>query len=125
MTKKLGSGKLVAGHPSVWATEKDLKKYYRQLDTVEVEEWAKGLKATYKPCPEHESIHRMRACMAVLYHYFPRQTAAKKTSKYKAYSNDQLVQLATENGVLYEASEDDRITRMRVIMALRAAKVIE
>jgi len=125
MAKKLGSGKLVAGHPSVWSEEKELKKYYKQLDTEEIEDWAKGLKETFKPCPEQPSIHRMRAAMAVLYHYFPRETKAKKTSKYKELKLEQLVAMADEHNVPVEVCDDERIMRMRLIMALRASKVIE
>lgn len=117
--------KLVAGHPTEWKDEKALKKYYKSLDTEEVIEWGKALGVTFKPCPDSEAIHRMRACMAILYHFFPKEAKPKKESPYKKYSLEDLIQMAAEKDVPYEPTDDQRILRMRVIMALRAAKVIE
>ena len=122
-TKQLNT--TVAGHPTVWESEKALKKYYKALTTEQVEKWVEALGLTFKPCPESEAIHRMRACMAILYHFFPRQEKPKKESKYKQYSTEQLLDMAINNDVVFEPCEDPRILRMRAIMALRAAKVID
>ena len=62
--------------------------------------------------------------MAILYKHFPRQTAPKKESKYAQYSLEDLVTLASEHDVVVELCDDERILRMRLIMSLRACKVI-
>ncbi len=114
------------GYPEVGmvADEKSLQKFYKQLDTAQVEEWVALEGLTFKPCPEQPAIHRMRACMAVLRLHFPVEVKAKKESPYKKYTTEDLVQMALDNSVAFEPSDDDRIMRMRAIMALRANKVI-
>lgn len=114
------------GFPEVggFEDEKSLQKFYKQLDTEQLESWCELEGVTFKACLEQPPIHRMRAAMAILYHHFPKESAPKKESPYKAYTTEQLVQLALENDVVFEACEDDRILRMRAIMALRAHKVI-
>lgn len=110
-------------HPSKFDSEKDLKKYYKKLTTSEVEAWVTSFNGEFKPS-EDASIHRMRACMAVLYHFFPKQTAPKKQSKYSTYSLEDLVSMAADNNVPVEVTDDERILRMRTIMALRAHGII-
>ena len=114
------------GYPEVgtFADEKALKKFYKQLTIEEVEYWATLEGLTFKACPEQPAIHRMRACMAILYKHFPKETAPKKESPYKSYTTESLVQMALDNEVAFEACEDERILRMRAIMALRANKVL-
>lgn len=121
MTKK--SVKAVVSHPSKWADESALKKYYKKLDTSEVIKWVEELGCTFKESTD-QSIHRMRACMAVLYHFFPKEVKAKKQSKYSEYTLEQLVTLAADRNIPVEVCEDERILRMRTIMALRAHQVI-
>ena len=75
-------------------------------------------------CPEQPAIHRMRVCMSILYLHFPKEVAPKKESPYKQYTTEDLVQMALDNEVAFEPSSDERILRMRAIMALRANKVI-
>lgn len=115
-----------SGYPEVgsFADEKSLQKFYKQLDTPTLEDWAKLEGLEYKACPDSEAIHRMRVCMAILYHNFPKQSAPKKESKYASYSLESLVNLAAENDVAVEMCDDERILRMRLIMGLRANKVI-
>ena len=114
------------GYPEVgqFADEKSLQKFYKQLDTAQVEEWVTLEGLTFKACPEQPAIHRMRACMAILRSHFPVEVKAKKESPYKKYSTEDLVQLALDNSVAFEPAEDERILRMRAIMALRANKII-
>ena len=114
------------GYPEVgqFADEKSLQKFYRQMSTEDVEKWVELEGLTFKACPEQAPIHRMRACMAILRLHFPKEDKAKKESPYKQYTTEQLVQMALDNEVAFEASDDDRILRMRAIMALRANKVI-
>lgn len=133
MAKKTASGKVNAvefvvknGYPEVgtFKEEKELQKFYKQLETSHLMEWATLEGLTWKPCYESEAINRMRVAMAILYKHFPRQTAPKKESKYAVYTLEDLVNLASEHDVPVEMTDDDRILRMRLIMALRASKVI-
>ena len=108
-----------------FADEKSLQKFYKQLDIEQLEDWASLEGLEYKACPDSEPIHRMRVCMAILYKHFPKVPAkAKSKSKYADYTLEQLISLAIDNDVAVETTDDDRIMRMRVIMSLRAAKVI-
>lgn len=115
------------GYPTVGLFEEDkaLKKFYKQLPTEVLEDWCAKEGLEYNACPDNESIHRMRVAMAILYLHFPKETKAKKKSKYADYTLEQLVELALDNGVVVEDTDDMRIMRMRLIMALRAHKVIE
>lgn len=108
----------------VWDDKKGLQKFYKKLDTTALEKWAIELGATYNPCEDNEAIHRMRVAMSILYHYFPKETKAKPESPYKKYTTEQLVDLALEHDVAVESTDDMRILRMRLIMGLRANKVI-
>lgn len=127
ITGKVNAPEFVAkhGYPEVgqFDVEKSMQKFYKQLDTAVLEDWAKLEGVEYK-ASDNEAIHRMRVCMALLYKHFPRPAAPKKESKYASYSLEDLVNMATENDVAVEMSDDDRIMRMRLIMALRANKVI-
>ena len=115
------------GYPEVgmFKDKKDLQKFYKQLDTATLEDWASIEGLEYKPCENSEPIHRMRVAMAILYLHFPKQSSTKKESPYKQYSTEQLIEMAIDNSVEVEPTEDMRIMRMRTIMALRDAKVID
>lgn len=118
--------KSVGGYPEVgsFADEKSLQKFYKQLDTVQLEDWANLEGLEFKACPEQAPIHRMRVAMAILYKHFPKVTTPKAESPYKKYTTEALVQMAIDGEVAFEVCEDERILRMRAIMALRANKVI-
>ena len=103
--------------------QEELKKFYKHLTDAQLEEWLSLEGLEFTPS-ESEPINRMRMCMAILYDRFPRQTKAKEKSKYADYDTDELVQMALDNDVAFEPTEDKRILRMRAIMALRDAKVI-
>jgi len=104
-----------------FATDKDLKKFYKKLTDAQITEWLELEGITYK-ASEHEAINRMRMCMAILYYHFPKPEAkGKKNSKYADLTTEQLVAMAAEAEVEYKDSDDNRILRMRVIMALREA----
>lgn len=116
------------GYPEVgqFEDQKTLQKFYKQLDMESLEEWASIEGLEYKACLDSEPIHRMRLCMAILYKHFPKvSTSTKKKSKYADYTLEQLVGLAVDHDVAVEPTDDERILRMRVIMSLRASKIID
>jgi hypothetical protein len=106
--------------------EKYLKRFYKQLDDSQLDEWI-GLEGlTYKSC-EHESINRMRKCMAILELHFPKKpkTNTKSKSKYSQYSTEELVAMANKHGLPVKDSKgSDQILRMYTIMELRKAGLI-
>lgn len=113
------------GYPEVglFAEKKALQKFYKQLEMAQIDEWVALEGLEYKES-DSEPINRMRACMAILYKHFPKEPSKKKESPYKAYTTEQLIEMAIDNSVEVEPTEDMRIMRMRTIMALREAKVI-
>jgi len=115
-----------SGYPEVghFTEEKDLQKFYKQLDDAMLLEWVKLEGLEYKECLESAAINRMRMAMAILYKHFPRKPAAKKESKYAQYTLEDLVEMASEHDLAIEMCEDERILRMRLIMGLRAYKII-
>lgn len=137
MSKKVNSinGKVNAvdyisenGYPEVgtFVDQKVLQKFYKQLDTAVLEDWASLEGLEYKACPDSEPIHRMRVAMAILYKHFPKAPSAnKKKSKYGEYTTEYLIKLALDNSVPVEVTDNDQIMRMRVIMALRAHGLLE
>ena len=90
---------------------------------------ARSLNVTWK-VSGHVSIDRMRVALA-LHHYFfpsnfkPKSESKKKPTKYGDFSNDQLFDMAKKNKISWVASDNDQINRMRVIMALKAANILE
>lgn len=106
--------------------EKYLKKFYKQLSDEQLDEWV-GLEGlSYKTC-EHESINRMRKCMAILELHFPKKPKAntKSKSKYSQYSTEELVAMANKHGLPVKDSKgSDQILRMYTIMELRKAGLI-
>lgn len=129
--KKVNKDAVVAymkehGYPEVgtFTDQKMLQKFYKHLTIEELEGWVELEGLEVKPT-DSEAIYRMRLCMAVLYHHFPKAPAKKKASKYAEYTLEHLVQLAVDGSVPVEMCDDERILRMRLIMALRAHKVIE
>lgn len=116
------------GYPEVghFTDKKDLQKFYKQLDTATLEDWCAVEGIEYTPCEDSEPIHRMRVCMAILYLHFPKaETSSKKKSKYADYTTEALIQMAVDNDIAVEVTDDMRIMRMRTIMNLRAANIIE
>lgn len=116
------------GYPEVgtFTDQKVLQRFYKQLDTAVLEDWASLEGLEYKPCTDSEPIHRMRVAMAILYKHFPKAPSAnKKKSKYGEYTTESLIQMAMDNDVLVEPTENEQIMRMRVIMALRVHGVLE
>jgi hypothetical protein len=114
------------GYPEVghFTEQKDLQKFYKHLDDAQLLDWIELEGLTFNPS-DSEPINRMRMAMTILYKHFPKKEATKKKSKYADYTNEVLMQLAMDNDVLFEVCDDERILRMRAIMALRVAKVIE
>lgn len=121
MTKKTVAVEEIT-YPEVghFTEKKDLQKYYKKLSVEQLEDWValEGLEVKPTDSPQ---IYRMRLCMAVLYLHYPKAPTKKKESKYAKYSLEDLVGLAIEHEVPVEMTDDDRIMRMRTIMALRAA----
>ena len=114
------------GFPEVihFEEKKDLQKFYKHLSDEQLQEWIELEGLEYVP-NESQPINRMRMAMAILYHNFPKQASAKKQSKYAKYSTEDLMNLAIQHSVEFEMTDDDRILRMRAIMALRVAGHIE
>ncbi len=114
------------GYPEVghFTEQKDLQKFYKHLSDEQLQEWLELEGLEYTPS-DSEPIARMRKCMAILYKHFPKKAATKKKSKYADFTNEQLVQMAVDNDIAFELCEDERILRMRAIMALRANSIIE
>lgn len=116
------------GYPEVgvFDDKKVLQRFYKQLPTAVLEDWGTLEGLTWKPCPEHESIHRMRVAQEILYKHFPKAPSkGKAKSKYADYTTEQLIDMAASKDVPVEVTDDMRILRMRTIMALRAHGVIE
>ena len=115
------------GYPEVgtFLDKKCIQKFYKQLDTDALVDWCtlEGLAA--KP-DTNDPIYRMRVCMLLLYKNFPKVSTgkAKAESPYKKFTLENLVTLALENDVAVEGTEDEKIFRMRLIMALRANKIV-
>jgi hypothetical protein len=126
ITKEYVEKVVAKGFPEVghFTEQKDLQKFYKHLSDEQLAEWVELEGLEYNPA-DSQPINRMRMAMAVLYKHFPKPESTKKKSKYSDYSNEQLMQMALDNEVVFETTEDERILRMRAIMALRAAKVIE
>ena len=104
--------------------KKALQKFYKQLSTEQLQAWIDLEGLEYKK-DDNEAITRMRMCMSILYKHFPRTPSKpKKESPYKKYSTEDLVSMAVDNKVPVEETDDMRILRMRLIMNLRAAKVL-
>lgn len=131
MTKKLNKKQVQEvvekGYPEVGHFGDDkraLQNFYRHLSNEQLEEWVEleGLEITPT---DSEPIYRMRLAMAILYLHYPKAPSKKKQSKYAKYSLEDLVQMAVDKDVPVEPTEDDRIMRMRTIMALRAAGHIQ
>lgn len=114
------------GYPEVghFEEKKDLQKFYKHVSDEQLAEWVELEGVEFNPS-DSEPINRMRMCMAILYKHFPKAPSAKKESKYAKYSLEDLMQMAMENDVVFEDTDDERILRMRAIMALRAAKVLD
>lgn len=104
--------------------KKDLQTFYKHLTNEQLAEWLDVEGLEYTP-NESESINRMRMCMAVLYLHFPKAPSTKKQSKYAKYSLEDLMQMATDKDVIFEITDDEKILRMRAIMALRVAGHLE
>jgi hypothetical protein len=116
------------GYPEVGSEDvvdqKWLQKFYKHLTDDQLTEWVELEGLTYNPS-ESAPIERMRKCMAILYKHYPKAPTSKKKSKYSDYTTESLIQMLLDNDVPCEVTDDDRIMRMRAIMALRAHKVIE
>lgn len=116
------------GYPEVGSEDivdqKWLQKFYKHLTDDQLTEWVEIEGLTYT-ASDSAPIERMRKCMAILYKHYPKAPSAKKKSKYADYTNEALMQLAVDHDIIFEVCDDERILRMRAIMALRVAKIIE
>lgn len=107
--------------------EKAMKKFIKPLTNDQLQEWCELEGVTWKPC-DHEAINRMRMAMAIKAKHFPHtapKASTKSKSKYSHYATEELVQMALDNDIeVDEKSGDLRILRMKTIMALRNAGII-
>ncbi|AID50591.1 hypothetical protein [Bacillus phage CP-51] len=103
----------------------DIKKFYKRLSMEQIGEWAEieGLDWKHNDNP---GINRMRACMAISNHHFPKKTSGKKKAKYGHLSTEDLLAMAIENDVEVREPKGDNenILRMYTIMALREAGLL-
>lgn len=71
---------------------------------------------------DNEPIRKMRLLMEIKGHYFPNdKTPVKPNSCWKKNSLEELLELAQEHDLTFKASNDPKIQRMWVIMALKEA----
>jgi hypothetical protein len=114
------------GYPEVghFEVKEDLQKFYKYLTDEQLLEWIELEGLEFKPS-ESQPINRMRMCMAILYKHFPKAPSKKKKSKYADYTLEDLINMALQHEVPVEPTEDERIMRMRTIMALRAAGYLD
>ena len=134
MTKKLNIIKAFVekflkdnnGYPELghFEDKKDLQKFYKHLSDEQLAEWIETEGLEFTPV-ESQAINRMRMAMAVLYLHFPKAPSTKKKSKYADFSLEDLLTMAIDKDVIFEQTDDERILRMRAIMALRVAGHIE
>lgn len=122
LTKVEVQKQVEVGFPEVghFTEKKDLQSFYKHCTDVQLAEWCEveGIEYTTN---ESASITRMRMAMGVLYLHFPKAPSAKKKSKYADFSLEDLMELAVKHDVIFEITDDERILRMRAIMALRVA----
>lgn len=113
------------GYPEKGTLEQEqLQKFYKHLSMEQLCDWIALEGLEFTPC-DSEQINRMRMCMAILYSWFPKTPSTKKKSKYADLSLEDLVAMAVDKDVPVEPTDNDRIMRMRTIMALRAAGHIQ
>lgn len=126
VTKAEVQKQVEVGYPEVgqFTEKKDLQAFYKHCTNEQLAEWCEveGIEYTQN---DSESITRMRMAMGVLYLHFPKPASTKKKSKYSEFSLEDLMRMATEKDVIFEVTEDERILRMRAIMALRVAGHID
>ena len=98
------------------------------IDTVGLAKMAENAGVNTWETMANEAIRRMRLIMELKAAYYPE--LAKKSLKpstgaspWKAIPTEKLVESAKKNGAEYKECDDAGITRMRVIMALKAIGV--
>lgn len=108
-------------YPTVGSVDiKGLKKICKAMSDEEIQAWVSHAKLSVKDYGD-VAINRMRQIMAIKGIYFPETVAKpKEKSKYADHTLEQLVAMASDGNVPVEITENERILRMRVIMALRA-----
>lgn len=103
----------------------DIKKFYKRLSMEQVMEWA-DIEGLEWKANDNPGINRMRVCMAISNHHFPKKTSGKKKAKYGHLSTEDLLAMAIENDVEVREPKGDNenILRMYTIMALREAGLL-
>ena len=126
ITKEEVQKQVLQGFPEVgdFTDKKDLQTFYKHLTDEQLAEWVETEGLEFTPV-ESAPINRMRMAMSVLYLHFPKPASTKKKSKYADFSLEDLLTLAIDKDVIFEQTDDERILRMRAIMALRVAGHIE
>jgi len=109
------------GYPAVgsFSEQKLLKKAIKKMSDADLIAWAAAEGLTWKH-NDHAAILRMRVAMAINELHFPK-AAPKSKAKYADYPMETLIQMASEAELEYKPTDDQRILRMRVIMALKEA----
>jgi hypothetical protein len=105
----------------------EFKEFFKDMDTPTAEYIAKALQLEWKPT-DHENIHRMRISMAMQRHFFPelfKPKEKKKKAKYGDFSTEQLFTMLSDNKIDVKQSGNEPIDRMRAIMELKKAGVLD
>lgn len=128
-TKAPKKGEPVEEYPEKgsFKTEKDMKKFYKNLSDEQLDEWLEleGLTDKVK-LSDNEPINRMRKCMVLKDFHFPKQTSEKKKSKYADLTTEELLETCLDNDInVKDAKGNEKILRMYCIMALREAGLLE
>ncbi|AGR47114.1 hypothetical protein SHANETTE_5 [Bacillus phage Shanette] len=102
----------------------DIKKFYKRLSMEQISEWAdiEGLEWKHNDNP---GINRMRACMAISNHHFPKKSGSKKKAKYGHLTTEELLEMAIDNDIeVRDGKGNENILRMYTIMALKQAGIL-
>lgn len=109
--------KLVDGGMSVVAFKKEL----RNLTTTQLIDVVKEIGGNVWETLKDDTIRRMRLVMELKGYYYPQyKVVAKQKSPWTAVTTDKLLETAKAKGAVYKDCADEKILRMRVIVALKA-----
>lgn len=108
-----------SGYTDIWSWAVDMKA----KSAEEVYALAEELGLTWEK-HETERINRMRAVMTLRQNLFPGQKRPKvRQSAWKGMTNEEIAKICEANNVEYTETSDDKITRMRMIKALKDAGI--
>jgi len=102
----------------------DIKKFYKRLSMEQITEWA-DIEGLEWKTNDNPGINRMRACMAISNHHFPKKSGSKKKAKYGHLTTEELLEMAIDNDIeVRDGKGNENILRMYTIMALKQAGIL-